>query len=529
MSTEVNQFLRGYVLTFFILTISIYVPIGIYFTWKYYQHRHNIVLQKRYAKVTLVQNIFLIILIPSAMSSPAAFNLTGPILPFNLYSVFIACSIGLVYCMLTRLWMYYFDIMYDHSVHEHDWEYILNGKHQIDDTIQQTTTNFFVKHKDTLGNYKFISKILTVCWLIFAVGGLFLNPPWKYYTYSDEDRQSSEYQTRLAINTAITVSFAFIPCIIIAIVRYKTPIFNDRLLIRTEFKYMLYTLYTGFAAIVIGIIIYLLVDQEIIEDVVTTTIYIYIATVAIVVLLISTYWVLKQMRPYLTDIESIVSSTKSSTTKNDKSIGEDMRLVRVFMNDALFYDFVNHLRFEFSLELLMAFYEMVFFQNWIKRSYPEIESRLISQNGDNDADGKENVTVSGNENNNKSVYEFSDSLPKPAKTWKGDEEKTNYADIKNAAYYIFSQYIATGCDLEINIPYHLHNKYELLMGDEEEWKKKTIEELSIDEIYKLYQESIDELFKLLSHSFNRFKKYDVVRLQSISLELCAAGSHIEFE
>ena len=97
------------------------------------------------------------------------------------------------------------------------------------DTIQLMTTNFFVKYKSTLGNYKYIAKISFLLWFISSVGAFFLIPPYEV----------TETTQILFIKHLAQITSISIPVILIIAIRCKTPKFNDQLLIRTEFKYLL--------------------------------------------------------------------------------------------------------------------------------------------------------------------------------------------------------------------------------------------------------------------------------------------------
>eukprot|EP01084_Bolivina_argentea_P254444 427749_1 len=460
-------FLYVYVLLLTVITYLFYVPVGIYFIWKLYCYRQNIVIRKRYGNIAIIQNIFLILYILSAMTIPCSYPLVN-IFTFNLGGIFVSCGFGFIYCLLTRLWAYYYDIKYDHAVNENDWSYLLNEKHSIENNIYASHNNFFVKHKANLGNYKFVSKICLILWFLSTLI-IFIYGTW---VEMKRDNNDKAHEIRNSFSTFISIWLNLCPCIIIAVIRCKTPVFEDHLLLRYEFKYTLNIIFVMFGVIIIDCIIYIIVDKEWIEDAVTTMGFFLVCTANFIMILLSTHWILKY-----------VDQNENTNTKN-------VTLNNVFLNEDIFYEFVSHLRHEFSLELLLAFYEMVHFKKYIKICYA---NKL-----------KEDVdTIHG-------VFEFSSDLVKPIKTYKmrnddSIETIASYDELKYMAYYLFQQYMKKGCELEINIPYGLNRKYESLLNNKE-WKSKTVEETSFADLYVLYDDCIDELYKLLRYSFYRFKQ-----------------------
>ena len=147
-----------------IIPYCIFIPLSILYTWKYFTLRYYIEISKRYANIVILQSIFATILMLCAM---AVLLENAQIIHFSVFHPFISAVYGLVYCLLSRLWLYYFDIKYDQTVHQNEWEYILNEQFDhIEQNLQLDTTNFFVKYKSYLGRKTFVGKLAVFMWFI---------------------------------------------------------------------------------------------------------------------------------------------------------------------------------------------------------------------------------------------------------------------------------------------------------------------------------------------------------------------------
>eukprot|EP01083_Nonionella_stella_P022361 61868_1 len=477
------SFVTVYILILTCLSYLVLIPIGAWFTWRYYQHRNNILLKRRYNAIALSQNIFTLLFILFSTSIPC--ELTG-IISVNLFHLVLASAYGVAYSLFSRLWLNYFEINYDRTVHEHEWDHILNHAYtNTEAALQQAVaSNFFIKHKSRLGNPTFIFKLSAICWFISVLIPFCLWTPWEFHTASAHYRQSREYEIRVALFMYLALIEGVVPYILIGIIRYKTPRFLDHLLIREEIKYLLHTVVSMVCIIVVFTTIYVSVSMPgSVEDILISTAYFLLNCASLISVLISTWWVLASLDPYLSDA-------------GPPTPRHALLLRNALLNEEIFYGFVVHLRHEFSLELLMAFYEMVYFKKYIKICYPNelLENKLSA---------------------NDLLFEFNENLAKPMMTYKMREEDNTeiiaeYDELKQMAHYIYTKYIVRGCDLEINISYQLNQGYVALMNDGTTWLGKTQEEISVYDLYVLYHDCIVELYRLLDQSYLRFKGRDVI-------------------
>eukprot|EP01084_Bolivina_argentea_P269505 458060_1 len=469
------SFLQVYVAVLTLVCYLIYIPFGVFFITKYILRRNNIILRKRYGTIAIYQNIWLLIMIFSGMTIPCYFKDVS-IIHFHLFYLFVVSGYGLLYSLLTRLWAYFYDIKYDQIVNEHSWSYMLNGSNNTQDAMYDAIdqSNCFLKYK-FVGNTKIVSKICVFFWFISCLVVLFLLPPWDYSR--NQDTTSNKYQIWLVINMTLCLILTAFPIIAIITIVCKTPKFYDHLFIRQEFKLIL-TLCAVFWSIAILALIFLLIIESVtVINFVGTTVWFLICTVFFIMVLVSTRVVLKSVKIYL--------EYDDNKNNSEQNVSQRFTLDKVLKDTVLFHEFVSHLRHEFSVENILAFYEMIYFRQYISDCY----SNQIKQTND-------------------IVWQFSEQLSKPKTTYKTNENDemiiVSYDELKDIAYYLFTQYIQNGTELEINLPHSMNHGFHLLMHNYEDWKNKTEQEISVNDLYILYTDTIIELYRLLRHSFHRF-------------------------
>merc|ERR1712154_454983 len=104
-------------------------------------------------------------------------------------------------------------------------------------------------------------------------------------------------------------------------------------------------------------------------------------------------------------------------------------------------------------------------------------------------------------------YELSETIPKSSIVYQDEQESLDeeqhfvYA-VKLSSYEIYKKYVATGCELEINISSESRQYYVRKMQKEHVWMEYEIE---MQDLIAIYDQVIDEMFKLMTHSFSRFK------------------------
>lgn len=198
------------------IVLFIYIPIVLYYIKIYYDNRHNIVLEKRYANINLIFTSFLSCLIVSAMMYPGGYtNIYPEIIAEKFFYVMTMCGYGIIYTLFVRLWMYYFDIQYDKNVYESEWNDLLNNFNN-NSTAVSTTMNFFALNKSTFGNLKYIYKYFLVIWLVSSLMPIILYEIKAITNISD-------YYDNLwnACNMMFIITSVLIPCIAIGILYFS--------------------------------------------------------------------------------------------------------------------------------------------------------------------------------------------------------------------------------------------------------------------------------------------------------------------
>ena len=176
---------------------------------------------------------------------------------------------------------------------------------------------------------------------------------------TDEYRGGEAYEKRAAVCVFISMMLAVLPSIFLGTIRCMTPTFHDHLEIRNEFKYILRTIGAVFLVIVICTGIYIAVEPDWLENVFIGAAYFFICFGAFSVQSISTKWVLKTLKLNSMGLQLIdlnVNDIDSVQASNN------IMLKNIFLNKDLFYEFVAHVRHEFSLEILLSFYDVSFVQ-----------------------------------------------------------------------------------------------------------------------------------------------------------------------
>ena len=125
---------------------------------------------------------------------------------------------------------------------------------------------------------------------------------------------------------------------------------------------------------------------------------------------------------------------------------------------------------------------------------------------------------------------FHPGLVKPAQTYKEDVI-ASYDQLKEICHYLFTEYVKTGVELEINVSYEVRSNLEGLMYDKEQFEKMTMSEFKIQDLYTVYDATIIELSRLLVYSFRRFRnlnltKLDAIMNQSLSESNCQRHSTV---
>ena len=71
----------------------------------------------------------------------------------RIFYIFFFGAFGVIYDLMWRLWMYYYDVCWDNEIDKTEWDFLINGKNTSnDDEIPFDTKHWFIAHRATWGN-----------------------------------------------------------------------------------------------------------------------------------------------------------------------------------------------------------------------------------------------------------------------------------------------------------------------------------------------------------------------------------------
>lgn len=454
---------------------------------------------------------------------------------------------GLKLALLWRYFSIYFDINFVHCLRSSEWKSIISTKFKQE--------NWFLAHKETIGNISWQFKKFLICWLFISIFAIIICNLYQFNIYSE---------TFASILHGIII-FLYAPILIF--IYHKIPnIQNDIFYIKKEMRYILQVFIFQFLIYFISISCQQLMnlDNFIVEyfwsviGMISASLYLYFLTIFI---LQKTCWNHKssdlQEKLYLNAVHSLSSNASSNRSNHSNSLpklrantstdnnyseaiikSKQKTIIDLFFvlrDEQGFQVFINHLVDEMSQETLLSFIEMVqwktSFNNKLK-DHIHIYALPCYTNTD---DGNDKTTKDillfkfpncvpmssiveqkheQNDDENDDDDEEKEMTPVVTNDVNGandgdyDDEKFIMKQFKISAYKLFKKYIYTASSMrppyEINICYTMRDPLIALMKDYNQW----IDNNSIDkrELFCIFDECIIEMFDLMNVSFNeRFK------------------------
>ena len=276
------------------------------------------------------------------------------IFPFIIY--------GILWTLVWRYWLVYYDIKFARSTSHSKWKSILNPKND-----QQA---WFIVNKSTFGNIKWTFIFCIFSWLISSLISFIFHLIACLEIYSQ----------RMA--TLLDSGLNILPFILLYIIWLKTPKFEDKFWIRYELKITIYAYITLFIWYFLGNIIAALFKMdEFLFNFISSWIVIIITALFVY---LCTRWILNLFvfAPNLSDWNSLSASNSRSVTLSNSNIiqqnnggillpkqslsvksisetGSSLKLYELLRNNDGLNCFMDHLIYEFSHECLLSFIEMV--------------------------------------------------------------------------------------------------------------------------------------------------------------------------
>jgi len=195
------------------------------------------------------------------------------------------------------------------------------------------------------------------------------------------------------------------------------------------------------------------------------------------------------------DAQSFMSDVGDDDSTHHKSVANTFRerLYDILATEVTYNEFIRHLSKEFSIELLLSLTEFVQFHNAQK-------ALCAKQTDDKDTkdakrEKRESKSVSGA---SEPVLVLPASIPQSYivenSEWSGPEQ----------AFLLFTKYIKSGAEFEINISSEQRGYYERLMGDYKVWMANT-EMAKPAQLSRLFDSCCAQMVYLMIDSKKRFE------------------------
>lgn len=284
-----------------IITCLIAMILMSFHAYRYFKFRKHMVLKKRFAEVTLFvylcqmlkQFTWMLLLINNLLwyhnnrqSQYYDYYLLWKIIRIPItYYLYFCCIFG----WIARFWISNYTMHLSKESLQNKWQSIINSS---------MTKNWYIEHKNTLGNIKFISIIMMLI-LIIIVGSL----SYLKYTKNGDNNEKSEIVIGIEIFTCL------VSTLILYAIYQRIPVLDDNFFIYEELKRLLYVLVIIIIPFwLIGIVLQLHWSQPPSMNInnMPTDLYIYTTIYEILTglaqvsgVLISTWWINGKILPII--------------------------------------------------------------------------------------------------------------------------------------------------------------------------------------------------------------------------------------
>lgn len=554
MSFEVLLLIRG--VSTFIFCDLIFLPICIYHCYKFNQNIEDIIIQKRYGKVSVYE----------AISSILKLAINGIIFlflgidpnPHNLLKCVAAgisncCSICLHYCLFWRFYLLYFDIQCNIISINGKWQQLIDPNHR-----DSSDNNYFIKYKSTRGNYHWFKTRIILPLLIISCA--FQISCCIYVGIVYDNQYNNEY---LEIAFLLNSPLYIWPVIALIYIWFRTPKLEDQFFISQELNKLVKIVIIFF---IFWITSHILLALPSFDNDPIANLWIFWIQTAIthccvfLTVLISTFWVNKQILS--TRSRMTLSSTNSELvpTVNKQSIsnmltkrntisqimnrvftissangydGDDanspsnhdhdnnyltsiqdetghLRLTAILSHNKGFELFMRHLSTEFSLENLLSLVEFLQFQEMMYQC-------IINNDQFNDFLDMnqtlwfQKISLPTNVPKSYLIYE-GQSVEDMLETLCDIDETQFIGIMKKMGYRLFLKYIANSAEFEVNIAYRTRLIMIEQMNDAGKWMDN--QQIGIRELLHIFDKVCDQIYGLMGDSYRRFQKtgqYNIIK------------------
>ena len=517
---------------YFVINVIVYVPIMLYGIQQIYKFRNTVIMQKRHyglsiaiAICTLLQVLFISAML-LFLGSYAKWEPFGPLF-FIMANIIGFC---LIYIIFIKTWIHYYDIKCNATSCSKAWKSVINP-----DSVDTAHNNWFLKHRQTFGNPKYLLKWIMIGGIITGIFIVVLD----VILVNKTNKKTNSRDLITVINGAIIIIICMFPIIMTLYIGCRIPSFHDPFHIETEAKYVEIVTFASISLSVIQLIL-LYVYGPILRIIAVLTFWLLFTTLAFIFTLIVTIWALKKnenalyhidrqsvaQSPYrmhleLTKVESMQKS--SSISANSTSLSKSkLKLQDIVQDKYGFQLLTTHLGHEFSMELILSLIEMLQFKRCIHEYVHQNEEikDLIDENEEqNEWDILNDICFGCMVPPSIIVYgNLEDEYLRMLTECANNGKCKKIAEYKIRAYKLYKRYIRIGCEYEINIGYGTRGTLIRLMNDIQNWLDNELDVENGNDndqvkekkerllfLFNLFDGAIDETRGLLKFSFSRLK------------------------
>eukprot|EP01083_Nonionella_stella_P122663 369190_1 len=429
----------------------------IYYAFRFHKFRSHQALQKRYPPLVYLTSTCIVMFLGferNFVDIAFIYNTFGIDLhSINLHqdghifkllqAIFYSFTVhGAAILLIYRAWIVYFNIHFGKQIQKQKWSVHINSFSQ--------SSSWFIKHKKDFGSHRFITYSLVAYYVIETV------LLWILFLFA------------MTLFNAIDSIFFLVEIITLIVIWIKTPAFYDIFGLKNELRYALYLVASGFVTYLVYIIVALATESghsiwsfAVIE----LAIALCIGLAAIMFTSYIFYSKYKYLLLKQNDLDRLCINENV----------DQLTLAETLKDTQLIEAFFKHLSDEFSVELLLAFVEMIQFK------------RLM-----------ENEAEIGNINENSKVFRYSvcEEVPRSYIVFEAHKNVQNADKYGLIAKVLFDKYVNYSAEFEINISYSERERIVAFI------KNGVYDKY---ELYTLYDNCIDKLYWLMLHSHNRFR------------------------
>ena len=240
--------------------------------------------------------------------------------------------------ILVRYWLIYYDLQFSNSCLNLEWKETITTC-----LILLRKDRWWVSHRGTLGNATYIIK--RVVFLSVILTGCLLST---VYLYQFKVINIDIYQM-------VSIVLFMTEFIVLVLLYYKTPTFEDNIYLCKEMKYITLGTFLSISLYAACVAYYFLHGQY-------RFMFALIKISAIISVFVgpfvSTFWVIKHVKydPFISlSISSIGKMPELQVAQHSGSL----EVIDILQNEGLFSQFMQHLQREFSMENLLALVEFI--------------------------------------------------------------------------------------------------------------------------------------------------------------------------